>query len=237
MKGSWIRALAFFAIGAVVALATPAVARTVADVARFARNSHRVDGLHAVGADAILEDRRRRLVATDDSGYLPENIITRAPDAKNLGGRIPDEYEETTCEVGVVVAKANVESSIGGEYASVPGTAYRDTDPPPIPWFPKYGCDIAGITARRTTTGIYHVDFDSHRAGLQQPPSCPPDAYEVIVTVRNLGNAPLIANTSTICDERSEAVEEVRIYDLQGSLRDASFTIVLLSELPMILYP
>lgn len=37
-------------------------------VVRFARNSHKVDGFHAVGADASRSGRAGRLVATDGEG-------------------------------------------------------------------------------------------------------------------------------------------------------------------------
>ena len=61
----------------------PAIAATVAD---FARNADKVDGRHAVGAGATLENRKGKLVATNSAGRLPNNIIGKAPNADKLDG-------------------------------------------------------------------------------------------------------------------------------------------------------
>ncbi|HVF52364.1 MAG TPA: hypothetical protein VNC78_02030 [Actinomycetota bacterium] len=231
---AWVKPAVFFVVGAVVALTSPALARTVADFARFARNSHRVDGFHAVGAEATPEDRRGRLVATGDSGYLPENIITRAPDASRLGGQLPPQYEESVCEVGVVTGRALVPASIGPAYEPTEGAAYQDAvGGPPPPQLPNRQCMVLEVKARHVATGVYHVDFSPNIMTECQAPK-----HEVVVTVKSQNpERPLIANTSTICDERVHTVEEVRIYDVSGALRDATFTIVLLTELPAMPLP
>lgn len=54
-----VKYFTIFVAGLLVAVSTPVVARTVVDFARFARNAHRVDGLHAVTA-ATSPDRRSR---------------------------------------------------------------------------------------------------------------------------------------------------------------------------------
>lgn len=51
-----------------------------------APNADRVDGLHAVGAGASIEQRKGRLVATSKAGRLPDNIIRKAPNADKLAG-------------------------------------------------------------------------------------------------------------------------------------------------------
>ena len=49
-------------------------------------NVHKVDGKHAVGASAGVSKRRNKLVATNSSGYLPNNIIKKARNADKLDG-------------------------------------------------------------------------------------------------------------------------------------------------------
>jgi hypothetical protein len=46
-------------------------------VADFANNSHKVDGKHAVGAGASKQARAGKLVATDNQGFLPKDIVRR----------------------------------------------------------------------------------------------------------------------------------------------------------------
>ena len=52
----------------------------------FASDSHKVDGKHAVGARASVANRAGKLVATNSAGRLPNNIITKAPNADRLDG-------------------------------------------------------------------------------------------------------------------------------------------------------
>jgi hypothetical protein len=52
-----------------------------------AKNAHKVDGKHAVGSGASVQQRKGKLVATNPkTGRLPDNIIASAPDADRLGG-------------------------------------------------------------------------------------------------------------------------------------------------------
>lgn len=52
----------------------------------FAKDSHRVDGFHAVASAAKVEKRAGKLVATNGAGLLPNDIITLAPDSDLLDG-------------------------------------------------------------------------------------------------------------------------------------------------------
>ena len=65
--------------GVVVAAPTGAMAVYVA-------NADKVDNKHAVGADASVTKRAKKLVATDKRGHLPDDIIVRAPDSKLFDG-------------------------------------------------------------------------------------------------------------------------------------------------------
>src|SRR5918997_4118574 len=78
------------AVTAAVMVAGPAVG---AAVVRYARNAGKVDGKHAVGAGARRSARAGKLVATSKrTGRLPNNIIAKAPDASELGGRKASKY-------------------------------------------------------------------------------------------------------------------------------------------------
>jgi hypothetical protein len=75
------RLLASFVAGVVIA-SGPQIAMAAYD----AVNSDKVDGFHAVGAGATMQGRTGKLVATNGSGVLPNNIIAKAPDAGRLDG-------------------------------------------------------------------------------------------------------------------------------------------------------
>lgn len=87
-----IRAHAPVLITAAVVSALTAGGPAIATAAYDAMNAHKVDGKHAVGAGASVNDRAGKLVATDRSGHLPNNIVKRAPDSARLGGREPSFY-------------------------------------------------------------------------------------------------------------------------------------------------
>lgn len=82
-----LRRQAPIVITAVVTATVFAVGPTVAQAAFDAVNSDKVDGKHAVGAGASAATRAGKLVATDGSGRLPNNIISKAPDSQSLDGR------------------------------------------------------------------------------------------------------------------------------------------------------
>lgn len=75
--------LVAFVTAAVIA-GGPALAEVIAD---YARDADKVDGRHAVSAEASVENRKAKLVATDaTTGRLPNNIIAVAPDSAKLNG-------------------------------------------------------------------------------------------------------------------------------------------------------
>ncbi len=70
---------------AVVTAAAPGVAQGVLAVAGL--NADMVDGRHAVGFGATVDNRRGRLVATNGvTGRLPNDIIAKAPNADKVDG-------------------------------------------------------------------------------------------------------------------------------------------------------
>lgn len=70
-------------VTAAVTAGGPVIAATVVD---FAHNADKVDNRHAVGAGTSSSKRAGKLVATDGSGRLPNNIIAKAPNSDRLGG-------------------------------------------------------------------------------------------------------------------------------------------------------
>lgn len=79
---------------------------SVAQAAYDAVNSDKVDGKHAVGATATPMGRAGKLVATNRSGRLPDNIIAKAPDADLLDGKDAAEFLGTS-ETAVDAEKLN----------------------------------------------------------------------------------------------------------------------------------
>ncbi len=88
------------AMVAAVISAGPAVAATVAD---FARNAEAVDGRSAVKYTTSRSARKRKLVATNSSGRLPNNIISKASDADKLDGIDSNQFVRESDTVGVRV--------------------------------------------------------------------------------------------------------------------------------------
>jgi hypothetical protein len=69
-------ALVALIVGGIAGATVGAVAQTPAEPAAVsAINADRVDGRHAVGAGASKAARAGKLVATDQHGYLPSNIV------------------------------------------------------------------------------------------------------------------------------------------------------------------
>lgn len=198
---------------AVSAMTLPAMARTVVD---FARSAGNVDGRSAVGAAADADSRAGKLVATDQRGRLPNDIIKKAPDSRRLGGRTASSYL-TTCDSGVVVGTAVVPSDVGPEYAPVEGYQYVRA---------LGECQTQSVEARRLSTGIYQIAFQSGItcAGESEAPRSLP----TVATVKS--EIPLVLSTHTTCDLNGWIVEEVRVVDMNGVPRDATFTIALLGH-------
>jgi hypothetical protein len=71
-------------ITAAVTAGTPALAGVFAE---YAKNSDKVDGVHAVRASASLRDAAGRLVAHNGSGVIPKRFLPRVGDADTLDGQ------------------------------------------------------------------------------------------------------------------------------------------------------
>jgi hypothetical protein len=200
-------------LAAAAGVTAPATARSVVD---YARNADKVDGRHAVGARVSVAERRNKLVATNKKGYLPNNIIRKAPNASRLGGRPSSSYL-TSCDEGVVVAAGTVSEEVDATYTAVDGYQYVRA---------LGSCEIQSFDAKRVGPGIYQVRFVNGItcAGEQSPSS----RYTTVVTVKS--PLPLFASSETVCDADGRIVEEVRVFDADGAPEDAAFTIALMTH-------
>jgi hypothetical protein len=81
-----IQTVAVAMVTAMITASAPAIAHGVQH-AVFAHNSDKVDGKHAVGSGASVDQRKNKLVATNkDTGQLPNDIIAKALDSDLLDG-------------------------------------------------------------------------------------------------------------------------------------------------------
>lgn len=99
-------------VGLVLAVGAPAVGTQV-QRAFDAQNAHQVDGKHAVGSGASLTQRKGKLVATASNGRLPNNIISKAPNAGKLDGVKSDDYRFLHLDLGSVYVLGGADFSGG----------------------------------------------------------------------------------------------------------------------------
>jgi len=105
-----LRTAAVAVVVTLLVTATPSLAAKV-------RNADKVDGKHAVGAKAGPAKRAGKLVATDRTGHLPPDIITKAADADRLDGRDSTAYRTTVLARGDTMT--GVYGAWGGNSTSV----------------------------------------------------------------------------------------------------------------------
>lgn len=121
---------------ALVGLGGPVVAR-----AYDALNSHKVDGKHAVGANASATQRRGKLVATNRQGRLPNTIIAKAPDADRLDGLDSTDFQrsgQTTQRTVSIPAQAlNVASNSSVVTRDAQGLRWDNSFVGTAEWFLK----------------------------------------------------------------------------------------------------
>ena len=201
----------------------PAIARVVAD---YARNSDRVDGFHAVGADTAKDERGQRLVATKENGLLPDYIVRKVKRADNAD-KI-DRYDSTdlakTCENGSVAGYAIVPADVAADWTEVPGAGFTKLlgGPPPPPGSRGESCQTSVPKARRLAIGVYEIALYS-QLPMCQTFGLSEENFASVVSVRDA--RPLIANYDADCRQEEGVVVTVRIVDLKGAPTDAAFTV------------
>ena len=117
----------------VVAMVTAAVTAGGPAVAAAydAMNARKVDGRDAVGAGASASDRAGNLVATNSAGRLPNNIISKAPDAQELDGNdstafAPASHLHDSRYVKTSAHTTSAHDSLGIDAATVDGKNAAD---------------------------------------------------------------------------------------------------------------
>lgn len=189
----------------------PAVARVIAD---YARNAERVDGFSAVGFGS--EHRAGKVVATDDRGRLPDNIIRHAPDAARLGGRAARAYQLKCSTTG---GYASVPANLGTDWRTIEGYGLTViTGGVPAS---RRVCAASEAKARRTGVGVVEV-------ALIDDALCPPWPEQPAAAVSVSDARALIATvTPGGCDEELGPIYVIRTFDAEGVPTDAPATILL----------
>ena len=99
------------ALGVMIGSVGPGVAQAAYD----AVNADKVDGKHAVGAGATVDQRKGKLVATSPTtGLLPNNIISAAPNSAKLGGYPHSTLRFLALPVQAVAAEGTSNKTSGG---------------------------------------------------------------------------------------------------------------------------
>lgn len=207
--------LAVVLVTAVVVVTAPVAARTVTD---YAKNSDKVDGRHAVGSAASRDTRARKLVATNREGFLPNDIIRKAPNAAALGGRSADRYA-AKCEEGALAGAVSVPADLSAAWTEVGGyvLVHQAGGPPPG----VDNCERNRPQARRVGEGSYELKLSGEYA------ICAPEAHvPAVVTVRS--ESPVFATQSLGCAENFTTLR-VRTWTPQGESIDAAVDVAILS--------
>lgn len=211
--------LALVVLGFLLAWAAPAAAESVVD---FARNAGKVDGIDASTFTQKPFKRAGKLVATDEEGFLPNNILQKSKDADRLDGLDSTAFElDFECAPGEIAAHAALyEVSFG------PPSSFRIGN--------SYSCVGGAPSFERKSVGVYEVWFPglfSHPCdviGMSHPP---------VVSIDTLSSSPLVATyelfaagepcSGDISDSYDVAFR-LRVVDLQGQPVDSdlSFTVV-----------
>jgi hypothetical protein len=214
----------------VVAMATAAVTATAPAVARsvvdFARNAGKVDGYRARAFTDKPNERRTSLVSTDDSGYLPSNIIGSiapvAEDSHHFEGLGKDAYVQQ-CMTGALLGEALVPSDMSSDPTAVHGfsTQYGG---PPSGGAGGGPCHIGEARAQHVSTGIYRVYLAL--IGCSSYVTRP--VAGVLLSIEGEAGQDLHATYKDACEP--DGWIEVHIFDGLGAPQDASFTIALLQN-------
>jgi hypothetical protein len=213
-------------LGSVVVLAaTPAAARTVV---QFARNAGHVDGFRAVpfvtcpnpnpgNPHPLCPARKDVLVATDGQGYLPNDIIRRATDSAELGGKTPDRFAQN-CADGSITGFAQVPGDAPSRWTKVHGYGHSLLVGGPFPGL--FLCTRFVPRARQPSPGVYLLNLNESCGEPSQPPAGPVAA---VVTVAS--REELVATYTTVCGAHGERMERVAVRAPDGTPTSAGFTI------------
>lgn len=223
---SHLRTAAIVAATAVAVAAAPAAARTVV---QFARNAGHVDGFRAVafvtcpnpnpgGSPRPCPARKGVLVATNGHGFLPNDIIRRATDSAELGGKPPDRFAQM-CADGSVTGFAQVPGDTPTAWTKVDGYGHSLLEGGPFPGL--FLCTRFAPKARQPSPGVFLLNLNE-ACNVPSQPSTGPVAAVVTVASRQ----ELVATYTTVCGgPHKQRMERVVVRTPDGTPTSADFTI------------
>lgn len=118
-------------IAAVVAVAVSSGSATASSVKSFITNAGTVDGQSAVKYTTSPSKRKKRLVATNSSGYLPNNIIAKAPNSNKLDGLDSTDFLRATAQAADANTLDGVDSTSFLQQGAAAGGALTGSYPNP----------------------------------------------------------------------------------------------------------
>lgn len=141
-------------VAALISGTAVAVGPAIAQAAYDAVNADKVDGRHAVGAGASVQQRKNKLVATSKRGRLPNNIIAKAPNADKVDGIDSDVLLDR-------YTKAQVDAMPFRRLLGFGSVASDGTLTTPT-YFP-------GGASQKVGTGVYFLSLPGYGPGCVRP--------------------------------------------------------------------
>lgn len=197
----------------------------------FANNADKVDGKHAVGSGASVNNRKGKLVATNrNTGRLPNNIIKKAGDANLFDGINSDFFWQKTENVNAGMLNGQTAEDFVAEcgVAAVAAMGYVNGNaafPAEYQEIPNdYTCysNLSNLRVRRASAGVYVVDF-----GINQLDPC----GRAIATVNVADGSSKYASWRLF--ESVQPVSglnvcemDVRLWDAAGNPADVPFSFI-----------
>ncbi|GAA1911938.1 hypothetical protein [Nocardioides marmoribigeumensis] len=201
----WVPYLAVGLVAGLVSAAGPSVARAAYD----AMNADKVDGRHAVGASATISDRAGKLVATDASGRLPNNILLKALDSARLAGRTAasfapasHDHDKRYYTKGQIDARPSARLLAVG-YMSDSGVLSQ-------------AATSGNITGSRSSTGVYPLVLPGLRPGCQ-------GGLPVFIGTPGFSGVFVTVNSTVTSCATGDVTITVAVYLPSGAFYDAGF--------------
>jgi hypothetical protein len=199
--------LALALSGLALAVAVAGAGGPVVAAAFDARNADKVDGKHAVGAKAGVEQRKGKLVATSPTtGRLPNNVIAKAPDAARLGGEDPSVYLDryTRAEVDTMPSRRVLGfGNVNGDGSLRQGS-----------YFP------AGTVQKAGGTGHYFVRVPGYGPGCARP-------FPVVVAAPQFATGQVNGGYGSMSCGSGDVSMQVDVTNSAGTPVDSNFAFVI----------
>lgn len=187
-------------------LSAPAIGHGVQH-AVFAHNADKVDGRHAVGAAATVNQRKGKLLATSPTtGRLPNNIIGKAPDADRLDGKDSSVFLNRYTRQQIDAMPA---SRLLG-YGQVSSTGSLLTSS----YFP-------GGSASRVGVGVYVISVPGYSPGCTDP-------FPTLVVTPTFTPGQAASGAGSMACSTGDLAMQVSLTNSAGTAHDQGFMFMLL---------